>query len=74
MVSMIHYVFMLQDVMAKKKRKRYMQSTGYVTCMEGVQNISCLNLMAGTSLRKKQKSEISNNHACKLDLILYFLI
>ena len=39
-----------------------------------IKNNSCLNLTAGTSHGKKQKYEISTNHACILDLILYFLI
>lgn len=56
------------------KKKRYMQFAGYVTCLERINNVSWLNLMAGTAHGKKQKFEISTNHACNLDLILYFVI
>ena len=46
----------------------------YMSRARRIKNNSCLNLMAGTSCEKKKKYEISTNHACMLDLILYFLI
>ena len=55
-------------------QKRYMQIAGYVTGMEGIKKNYGLNLMAGAWRAEKQKSEISTNLACMLDLILYFLI
>jgi hypothetical protein len=48
-----------------------MQSAnGYVTCMEGTKNISCLNLMAGTSYgqkKKKKKSDWQMSRAWRRD-------
>ena len=36
------------------KKKRYMQFAGYVTCMERINNVSWLNLMAGTAHGKNR--------------------
>ena len=36
------------------KKKRYMQFARYVTCMERINNVSWLNLMAGTAHGKNR--------------------
>ena len=48
------FLFQFNGRHIMQKKKRYMQSAGYVTCMERINNVSWLNLMAGTAHGKNR--------------------